>query len=206
MLRRPSYSCRQFRRVHVEYVDGFLVGEARLACDAHLDECPVCRRQDVQVRRSLLALQSLRAIEPSADFHRRLRERLAHDVVPLSPNVRHSVRWGVAAVILVASVALLVATPSRSIGSRSVVLRVPAPMLLGASSHRDSVGQQVALVSPLIMPSAPQQQARPLKGTASARNRAARFEALPGQALLRTESLAGRPQSVRLQAVTYIGQ
>jgi hypothetical protein len=51
----------------------------------HLDECPDCARRDVWVRRSLLALQALPRIEPSADFRERLYERLA---VPTGPAVR----------------------------------------------------------------------------------------------------------------------
>jgi hypothetical protein len=43
----------------------------------HLYECPACATRDVWVRRSLLALQSLQSIEPSAGFHERLYERLA---------------------------------------------------------------------------------------------------------------------------------
>lgn len=42
----------------------------------HLYECQACATRDVWVRRSLLALQVLPSIEPSAGFHKRLYERL----------------------------------------------------------------------------------------------------------------------------------
>ena len=43
----------------------------------HLFACPACATRDVWVRRSLLALQVLPSIEPSADFRDRLYKRLA---------------------------------------------------------------------------------------------------------------------------------
>lgn len=42
----------------------------------HLYECKACATRDVWVRRSLLALQVLPSIEPSAGFRERLYERL----------------------------------------------------------------------------------------------------------------------------------
>ena len=84
---RPSYSCRQFRRRHVEFVDGLLPGEAQDVCEAHVRECPVCAEHDVQVRRSLLALQVLPTIMPSADFRDRLRARLAGEAPTVVPAV-----------------------------------------------------------------------------------------------------------------------
>lgn len=81
MLRRLSCSCRQFRRQHVEYVDGFLSDEAQRTCHAHVRECSRCAQHDVQVRRSLLALQALPVIKPSAEFHHRLCERLSQETL-----------------------------------------------------------------------------------------------------------------------------
>jgi anti-sigma factor RsiW len=94
MPRRPSYSCRQFRLQHVEYVDGLLPGDARNACDAHLMACPVCRRQDVQIRRSLMALQALPIIVPSPGFQARLRERIAHETLHYRRVHRGGARCG----------------------------------------------------------------------------------------------------------------
>jgi hypothetical protein len=73
---RPSCSCRQFRRQHAEFTDGFLSVEMSCAMQEHLYQCPTCATRDVWVRRSLLALQVLPSIEPSAHFHERLYERL----------------------------------------------------------------------------------------------------------------------------------
>ena len=50
---------------------------------AHLDNCPRCATRDVWMRRSLLALQVLPRIEPSAGFRERLYERLAVPAVRL---------------------------------------------------------------------------------------------------------------------------
>jgi len=74
---RSSCSCRQFRRQHAEFVDGFLAEETARAMQGHVNNCPSCATRDVWMRRSLLALQALPRIEPSADFRQRLFERLA---------------------------------------------------------------------------------------------------------------------------------
>ena len=82
---RPSCNCREFRRQHAEFTDGFLSMETSLAMQDHLYECPACATRDVWVRRSLLALQALPSIEPTAGFHDRLYERLA--MSPAMPPV-----------------------------------------------------------------------------------------------------------------------
>ena len=46
----------------------------------HLYECTACATRDVWVRRSLLALQVLPSIEPSAGFRERLYERLGESL------------------------------------------------------------------------------------------------------------------------------
>ena len=74
---RSSCSCRQFRRQHAEFVDGFLAEETVRAMQEHVSGCPSCATRDVWMRRSLLALQALPSIEPSAGFRERLFERLA---------------------------------------------------------------------------------------------------------------------------------
>jgi len=74
---RSSCSCRQFRRRHTELVDGLLLEETARAMQEHVNDCPSCATRDVWMRRSLLALQSLPRIEPSAGFRERLFARLA---------------------------------------------------------------------------------------------------------------------------------
>ena len=206
MPRRSSLSCRQFRAQHVEYVDGFLAGDVLHACEMHLEECTICRQHDVMVRRSLLALQALPTIEPSADFHQRLCDRLANDTMHYPPTVPHRVRWGMTAAILAASVALLIAAPSPRAGRPSGAALVQAPVLLGKSSPRSAPSAQVAVIPAASAPTVPPPKARAPQNAASEKSRTARFEALPGQAPLRTDGAMSRPQSVRLQTVTYIGQ
>ena len=77
MPRRSFSACRQFRRQHTDFVDGFLSEGTSCAMQAHLIRCPSCATRDVWMRRSLLALQALQRIEPSANFRERLYERLA---------------------------------------------------------------------------------------------------------------------------------
>lgn len=89
MLCRLSLSCREFRRRHVEYVDGLLAENLRRLCDLHVDQCRNCRRHNISVRRALLALQALPAIAPSPLFGRRLCARLAHDTGHRTPLEDH---------------------------------------------------------------------------------------------------------------------
>ena len=207
MPRRLSSSCRQFRRLDVEYVDGFLVGEALQACDLHLDACPACRRHDVMVRRSLLALQALPVIEPSAGFQRRLYDRIAHDALYVAPSAPHRVRWGVAAMLLAASAALLVVAPSPASRTRTPsVAVVPAPALMSPSHAREASFREISAAPAKAAPEGTPRPTRLRLGARPVEGRTARFEALPGRAPLRTEAPVPGQHPARLQAVTYIGQ
>lgn len=68
--------CREFRNKHVAFVDDLLPAREMDAMRRHVAVCPGCSRQDTRVRRSLILVRNLRPIEPSADFIRRLSERL----------------------------------------------------------------------------------------------------------------------------------
>jgi hypothetical protein len=195
MPRRLSFSCRQFRRQHAEFVDGFLSEEAQRAGEEHLAECVVCAQHDVLVRRSLLALQVLPRIEPSPDFRARLAERLKHESIE-KPSRAQGVRWGMAGVIAAASVALLAASSAR--------------VRPDASLHAVPIVAQ-ALVQPVALrPTAPAPDSVATVRTASVtatapRTIAARFEALPG-AYVERQSRARQGSAVRLQTVSYQGQ
>lgn len=198
MPRRLSSSCRQFQRQHAEFVDGCLSDEAQRAGRAHLDECPVCARQDVQIRRSLMALQSLPMIEPSADFRDRLFDRLAREQLHYSPVPSRHVRWGMAAAIAAASVALLFAASSRSRPSDGSLGAVPvmAHAPVRPASQRPAPERTVNL--PVANRSG--------MNTAVAPRSRARFEALPGQGAMPAGPLLPHGATVRLQTVSYIGQ
>lgn len=181
MPRRPSSSCRQFRRLHVEYVDGLLSPEAQRACRAHLDECPACATHDVRIRRSLLALQALPTIEVSDGFHERLCERLSQETLRYTPGRPAWVRRLVAGAIVAAAAVLYVAAARA---------RTPMPLRLTPV---------VARAPEAPLPDiAPQVRALPTSTP--------RFEALPGRLSLGSTLQAPHLQSVRLQAVNYLGQ
>lgn len=198
MPRRLSSSCRQFRRQHAEYVDGYLSDEAQRAGRAHLDECPVCARQDVQIRRSLMALQALPMIEPSAGFHDRLYERIAREEFHYSPVPSRHVRWEMATAIVAASAALLFAASSRS---RATDASRPAPVMASAPAHL--VPQRPMLERTA---SAPVANESAVTAAATGRRSNARFEALPGQGAASLGPLLQQGAAVRLQTVSYIGQ
>lgn len=217
MPRRLSSSCRQFRRQHAEFVDGYLSDEVQRAGRVHLDECPVCARHDVQIRRSLMALQALPMIEPSAGFHDRLYEKLARAELHYSPVPSRRVRWGMATAIVAASVALLFAASSRSGQAESSraapvmafalatpvpatpvpatpVPQRPVPGLAGrdVAARPGAATNAAASASAATVPTAPRSRAR--------------FEALPGQSAAPSGTLLQQGSAVRLQTVNYIGQ
>jgi hypothetical protein len=217
MPRRLSSSCRQFRRQHAEFVDGYLSDEAQRAGRAHLDECPVCARHDVHIRRSLMALQALPMIEPSAGFHDRLYERLEREELHYSPAPSRHVRWGMATAIVAASVALLFAASSRA---RQVEASRPAPVMaympatsalqrpaLGLGGRELAASTGAASTEAATNGAASNAATRASAATApTARRSRSRFEALPGQGAAPSGTLFRQGSAVRLQTVSYIGQ
>ena len=69
-------NCREFRRRHDAYVDDTLSGVDIDAMTRHLRLCAACARIDTRVRRALLIVRNLPAIEPSRAFSARLEARL----------------------------------------------------------------------------------------------------------------------------------
>jgi len=132
-------------------------------------------------------------IEPSADFRKRLRERI--ELSQMTPQVparvpMRGVRWGVAGVVTAASVAfLLLAAPSR--GSHAVEVRL-APVLARAPELAAPARVAPTTAGPAIY--------------ASRYAESLRFEALPGMmAVRRSPSMLASP-TVRLQLASYPGQ
>lgn len=76
----------------------------------HLEACKRCARRDAQVRRSLLLLKNLPAIEVSDGFQDRLRQRLSAEqqsrhATPVARSYR-AARWSAAAALFAGVVAL----------------------------------------------------------------------------------------------------
>jgi hypothetical protein len=72
-------NCREFRHQHDGYVDDTLSGVEIDAMTRHLRLCADCARLDTRVRRALLLVHNLPAIEPSAAFGERLQLRLRQE-------------------------------------------------------------------------------------------------------------------------------
>lgn len=126
MPRRPSVSCRQFRHQHAEFLDGMLPEGAMRDMQVHLDGCASCATRDVWMRRSLMALQTLPQIEPSADFRKRLRVRIAESELARPVRRESGVRWGLVGAVAAASLALLAVSALRPIaGARGPVHLAP---------------------------------------------------------------------------------
>jgi len=100
--------CPEFLDRYTEFRDGLVTSSREVRrFQRHLAVCLRCREYDAAVRRGVLALHATRHIEPSADFRRRLDERLRGEreragVEPVS------LRVGIAAALLVAVALTLV--------------------------------------------------------------------------------------------------
>lgn len=100
--------CRTFRRNHCAFIDDTLPGVDLVAMARHRAECSPCGEFDARIRRSLLVVHNLPAIECSPDFSERLFQRLRETEVDRTPVLtrggRPLARYGtVAALLLLAA-------------------------------------------------------------------------------------------------------
>jgi anti-sigma factor RsiW len=94
--------CSTFEKHQTGFVDGTLPDALVVEMQLHLSECPRCSRRDTALRRGLMVLRNMPAIEPSPDFTARLEARLREGEAPAQPNTRFraSAVSGLAAVAL----------------------------------------------------------------------------------------------------------
>ena len=132
--------CREFKDKHIDFVDETLAGIESFEMQAHLIECPSCARQDANIRRALLLVKNLPAIQPSAGFSARLEARLAESLS--MPSSRGAVRKKVAAAATLAAAAMIgyialtlyhVETP-RDLAMAPVIASVPESEMTPLSS------------------------------------------------------------------------
>jgi hypothetical protein len=98
--------CRQFRKLHAQFLDDTLSGVATWTMRDHLTVCAPCARLDAQLRRALMLARSAPLLEVSPEFERKLSARIAAE--RLAGRSRHAQsRWSVRAPIAIA--AMLVA-------------------------------------------------------------------------------------------------
>lgn len=69
-------TCQDFRRLHLEFLDGTLERDTFALLSAHREECVSCARLHVALRRGLTVARSLTPLRPSRSFTRGLRSRL----------------------------------------------------------------------------------------------------------------------------------
>ncbi|MDQ6611142.1 MAG: zf-HC2 domain-containing protein [Gemmatimonadota bacterium] len=68
--------CREFRKQHFAYLDDTLPGDTMAVAQQHVMKCDACAAHDTMVRRSLMLVRNVPALEPSADFRKRMQIRL----------------------------------------------------------------------------------------------------------------------------------
>jgi hypothetical protein len=140
--------CSEFRDRHCAFIDDTLAGVELVRMQGHLAECPACAEMDVKVRRSLMAIHSLPSIEPSADFRRRLEERLCECRGEMAgASVAHF--RTVAMVGAVASMLMLgyVAASFRSAGVQEDIVLPPVIALAHPPAPAVSTDRQPRIVS-----------------------------------------------------------
>jgi hypothetical protein len=69
--------CRRFRARHADFVAGTLPRDEAAWADAHREGCRSCADHDARLRRALMMLAALPAVDVSPDFASRLLRRLA---------------------------------------------------------------------------------------------------------------------------------
>jgi anti-sigma factor RsiW len=74
---RVPMDCRTFRKMHLAYLDDTLSGDDMADASRHIMACDGCAAHDTLVRRSLMIVQTMPTIAPSAEFQQKLRARLA---------------------------------------------------------------------------------------------------------------------------------
>jgi hypothetical protein len=131
--------CSDFLDSYSDFRDGLIIDAQVLRrLNHHLSHCPGCRRHDVLVRRGVMALRAGADLCPSADFRRRLRDRLARtDAASLDEPVLPG-RAGVAVSLMVAAaVGLLIyegtaRRPGAEVANRPVraVAEPPLPVVV----------------------------------------------------------------------------
>ena len=196
-------------------MDGYLCDERSQAMRSHGDACAACSRLDVRVRRSLLALQTLPTIEPSADFRRRLHERLALSQMPHRTQVRmpmsapmRGVRWGLATVVTAASLAFLVLAPPPKTARPYAVRPVPVPVLTSASKPVTAELATMELATAELVASQAEAPVRsaPMFYAAKPMAEDLRLDALPGVPVARRARPELASPGVRLQLASFTGQ
>ncbi|HEV8305865.1 MAG TPA: zf-HC2 domain-containing protein [Gemmatimonadales bacterium] len=113
--------CSEFLDRYTEFRDGLIGAPRELRrFQRHLAQCAGCRRYDAALRHGVQALHATAAIEPSADFRRRLDARLARERMRDAPV---PARAGlVAAMLVLIALSLLVV----EVGRRPQLAQAPA--------------------------------------------------------------------------------
>jgi anti-sigma factor RsiW len=121
--------CPEFLDRYTEFRDGLVTSSRELRrFQRHLAVCARCQEYDAAVRRGVRALHATRHIEPSADFRRRLDERLRgeRERTAIEPV---SLRVGIAAALLIAVALTLVLRESTQRPTQTAQAPVLPPVI-----------------------------------------------------------------------------
>jgi anti-sigma factor RsiW len=119
--------CKTFTNRHASFIDDTLPGYQMAAMRDHLTACARCSRRDTEVRRALLLVKNLPAVQVSEGFHDRLHARISAEGPAFpDPPVRDFgfMKWAAAGAMLIAIVGVR-SWPEQG-GHSSVPTRLPA--------------------------------------------------------------------------------
>ena len=129
--------CEELETLWIPYLDGRLAAEDRARVDAHLARCPLCEEQRLGLLAVSEALDAWPTPDPAPWFNARLHRRVAEEV-PVSFWARP---WrslaaallprfpvSVAALMVLATLLLLIGGPGQTVRPREVVFNDPQKM------------------------------------------------------------------------------
>lgn len=124
--------CRTFQNKHLAFLDDTLPDFEMVALRRHIVECRECAQRDSTIRRALLVYRNVPRIEPSPEFHTRLRGRLRE--CRLNPQTQQLLRGpglgtlaAAAACMLVVGALALAGAEARPMIHPPVLASAPIP-------------------------------------------------------------------------------
>ena len=120
-------NCRSVQQFLSAYVDRELPGVQMLEIRSHLFGCPVCMREEVELKVLKALLSNSTLVEPPPEFEERLMARI--DLERSRVVKRGNVGWFALSAAVAAAAITFALLPARQIEQR--------PMVIKARTHRD---------------------------------------------------------------------
>lgn len=164
-------SCSSMQARFSEYLDGRMTGREMQRIAAHLDSCPTCGPEFMELRRNATALAALRPVSEPEDLVLRIRVAVSRERArshksafsnvrlawenTVGPFLLHAAAGFCSAVLLLGSVTVLVGVMARPEMAQAKgdepLGNATAPRLLYLSSGAGSSSDSISLAGPVIV-------------------------------------------------------